>query len=80
MSETKVMSLRLSQELADELDAVARVEDVSVSAAIRAAAHHYIATCRSSQAFKKRLKTRLEEDREVLERLSGEKGAAGKEN
>ena len=34
MSETKVMSLRLSQELADELDAVARVEDVSVSAAI----------------------------------------------
>jgi len=70
MSETKVMSLRLSQELADELAAVAHVEDVSISAAIRAAVHRYVATCRSSQAFKKRLKQRLEEDREILERLA----------
>lgn len=70
MSDTKVMSLRLSQDLADELAAVAHVEDVSISAAIRAAAHRYVATCRSNQAFKERLKKRLEEDREVLERLT----------
>ena len=80
MSEPKVMSLRLSQELADELDAVARVEDVSISEAIRAAVHRYIATCRSNQAFKERLKERLEEDREVLERLTREIGETGKEN
>jgi metal-responsive CopG/Arc/MetJ family transcriptional regulator len=77
MSDSKVMSLRLPQELADELHAVARTEDVSVTEAIRAAIHRYIATCRSSQAFKERLKKRLEEDREVLERLAGEIGGTG---
>jgi Arc/MetJ-type ribon-helix-helix transcriptional regulator len=80
MSATKVMSLRLAQELADELAAVAHVEDVSVSEAIRASLHRYIATCRSSQAFKERLKKRLEEDREVLERLSAEIGEPKKGN
>jgi predicted transcriptional regulator len=70
MSDTRVMSLRLSQELADELVAVAHVEGVSVSAAIRAAVHRYVATCRSNQAFIERLKKRLEEDREILERLA----------
>ncbi len=70
MNDTKVMSLRLSRELADELAALARVEDVSISEAIRAAIHRYIANCGSNKAFKDRLRKRLEEDREFLERLS----------
>ncbi|MGN6217416.1 MAG: ribbon-helix-helix domain-containing protein [Solirubrobacterales bacterium] len=66
----KAISVRFSEKMAKELDALARAEGVPVSEAIRAAVHRYIATCRSNQAFKERLKKRLEEDRELLERLS----------
>lgn len=70
MNESKVMSLRLSEELAAEVAIVARVEGVSISEAIRAALYRYISTRRTDEDFKKRLKKRLEEDREVLERLA----------
>ncbi len=66
MNETKVMSLRLSKELAAELANVARIEEVTISEAIRAAIYRYIATRRTDEDFKKR----LEEDREILERLA----------
>jgi len=71
-SETTVMSLRLAKELAREIATVARVEGVTVSEAIRAAIYRYIATRRTDENFKKLLRQRLEEDREVLERLSSE--------
>jgi post-segregation antitoxin (ccd killing protein) len=72
MKETKVMSLRLSVELAAELATVARVEGVTISEAIRAAIYRHITTRRTDEDFKKRLKKRLEEDREVLERLAAD--------
>lgn len=43
----KVMSLRLSEELAAEVAIVARVEGVSISEAIRAALCRYISTRRT---------------------------------
>lgn len=64
------MSLRLPEELADEIAAVARTDDVAVTEAIREAIGAHIATRRADKAFKERLKKRLEEDREVLERLA----------
>ena len=64
------MSLRLSEELADEIAAVARTDDVPVTEAIREAIADHIAARRADKAFKERLKKRLEEDREVLERLA----------
>jgi Arc/MetJ-type ribon-helix-helix transcriptional regulator len=67
--DTKVMSLRLPQELADEVRAVARTDEASVSETIRAAIYRYVTVRRSERDFKERLKKRLEEDREVLERL-----------
>ena len=70
MNESKVMSLRLSEELAAEVATVARVEGVSISEAIRAALYRYISTRRNEQDFKERLRRRLEEDREILERLA----------
>jgi Arc/MetJ-type ribon-helix-helix transcriptional regulator len=70
MSETTVMSLRLSKDLAAEVALVARVERVSVSETIRASLYRYISTRRTEEDFKKRLKRRLEEDREALERLA----------
>jgi predicted transcriptional regulator len=68
---TKVLSLRLPEELADEIGAVARANGVSVSRAIRFAIEDYVAAQRADKGFKARLKKRLEEDRKLAERLSG---------
>lgn len=67
---SKVMSLRLPEKMADELAAIARTDDVPVSEAIREAIAGHIAARRKDQEFRARLKKRLEEDREVLERLA----------
>jgi len=67
---SKVMSLRLSEEMAAEIGAVARTDDVPVTEAIREAIANHIATRRASKEFKQRIQKRLEEDREILERLS----------
>lgn len=64
------MSLRLPEEMADEIAAVARTDDVPVTEAIREAISNHITSRRTDKAFKERLKKRLEEDREVLERLA----------
>jgi hypothetical protein len=70
MNDTKVMSLRISATMADEIGAVARTDGVSISEAIREAIAGHIAARRTDQEFRARLKKRLEEDREVLERLA----------
>jgi predicted DNA-binding protein len=67
---TKAMSLRLSDEKAAELAAVARTDDVPVSEAVREAIDNHIAARRADKDFQRRLKRRLAEDREVLERLA----------
>lgn len=67
---TKAMSLRLPAEQAAELEAVARADEMPVSEAVREAIDAHIAARRADKDFQKRLKRRLEEDREVLERLS----------
>ena len=64
------MSLRLPEDLADEIAAVARTDEMPVTAAIREAIANHIAARRADKAFKDRLRKRLEEDREVLERLA----------
>jgi metal-responsive CopG/Arc/MetJ family transcriptional regulator len=67
---TRAMSLRLSEEMAAELDAVARADGVAVSEAIREAIDRQIAAKRLDKDFQKRLKRMMEEDREVLKRLA----------
>jgi predicted DNA-binding protein len=67
---SKVMSLRLPEELADEIAAVARTDDMAVTEAIREAISNHIANRRSAKDFKERLRKQLEEDRKVLERLA----------
>ena len=64
------MSLRLPEELANEIAAVARTDDVAVTAAIREAISNHIASRRAAKDFKQRLRKQLEEDREALERLA----------
>jgi Arc/MetJ-type ribon-helix-helix transcriptional regulator len=67
---TKVMSVRLPVDLADEIAAVARADEVSVSEAIRAAIYRHIATRRADERFQTRLREQMERDREVSERLA----------
>jgi predicted transcriptional regulator len=67
---TKVLSLRLPEEIAAEIAVVARANGVSVSRAIREAIEDYVAAELSDKAFKARLKKRLEEDRELFERFT----------
>jgi hypothetical protein len=56
--------------MAAELAAIARTEDIAMSEAIREAIESHIASRRTSKDFQQRLKKRLEEDREILERLA----------
>lgn len=67
---TKVLSLRLPEEIAAEIAAVARADGVSVSRAIREAIEQHIAVRKADKTFKERLQRRLQEDRELLERLA----------
>jgi predicted DNA-binding protein len=67
---TKAMSLRLPADQAAELEAVARADEMPVAEAVREAIDSHIAARRADEDFQKRLKRRLEEDREVLERLA----------
>jgi Arc/MetJ-type ribon-helix-helix transcriptional regulator len=56
--------------MAAELAAIARTQDVPLSEVIREAVENHIDSRRTDKAFQQRLKQRLEEDREVLERLA----------
>ena len=67
----KNMTLRLSTEQADELEAVARAEGISVSDAVREAISEHIERKRKDNAFRERLQTVMKRDREILERLGG---------
>jgi hypothetical protein len=66
----KAMSLRLPEDQADQLQAIARVDDMSISDAVREAIDHQIAAKRADKDFQDRLKKRLKEDQEVLRRLA----------
>jgi hypothetical protein len=66
----KNMTLRLPAEQADELEAVARAEGISVSDAVREAIAEHIARKRKDKAFRERLRAVVERDREILERLA----------
>lgn len=69
---SKVLSLRLSEEMAAEIGAVARIDEVPVTEAIREAIANHVDSRQASEDFRQRLKKRLEEDRAALERLAGD--------
>lgn len=67
---TKATSLRLSDQMAAEIAAVARADGMPVSEAVRKAIEKHIAERRADKNFQKRVKQLLEEDQEVLRRLA----------
>ena len=70
MTTTRTTTIRQDAQQAAELDAVARVDGVSTSEAIRAAIAAHIEKRRSDPAFQARLQRILDEERVVLERLA----------
>jgi predicted transcriptional regulator len=66
----KTMTLRLSDELAADLEAMARVDGVPVSEAIRVAIDERIKSRRDDKQFQTRLRRWMAESQRALERLS----------
>jgi predicted transcriptional regulator len=66
----KTMTLRLSDELAADLEAMARVDDVAVSEAIRVAIDERIKARRDDKQFQGRLRRLMAENQRALERLA----------
>ncbi|MGN6587173.1 MAG: ribbon-helix-helix protein, CopG family [Solirubrobacterales bacterium] len=69
MPDPKVSTIRMPDNMKSDLAAIARSRDMSVAEAIREALEQYITARKSEERFKERLARRLEEDREVLDRL-----------
>jgi metal-responsive CopG/Arc/MetJ family transcriptional regulator len=70
MKPSKVISLRLPCDLAVELEAVSRVDEVPMSEVIRTAVRRHIAARRADKRFQARLREQLEKDREVMEQMA----------
>jgi hypothetical protein len=66
----KTMTLRMPAEQALELEAVARIDDISVSDAVREAIVAHVERRRGDVEFRERLQRFMDEEREVLERLA----------
>lgn len=66
----KTMTLRLSDELAADLEAMARVDGVPVSEAIRVAIDERIKNRRDDKQFQARLRRLMAENQRALERLA----------
>lgn len=66
----KTMTLRLSDEQAEKLETLARVEGIPVSEAVRDAIDQRIEARRKDKAFQARLKRMVEENARALELLA----------
>jgi hypothetical protein len=66
----KTMTLRLTDEQSADLEAMARVDGVSVSEAVRVAIDERIASRREDRDFQARLRRLMAESQRTLERLS----------
>jgi predicted DNA-binding protein len=66
----RAISLRLPEQMATELAAIARTKDVPISEVIREAIESHITALGKDEDFRRRLKQHLEEELEVLERLA----------
>lgn len=72
MPDPKVSTIRMPDSMKSDLAAIARSHDMSIADAIAEALELYITARKSEERFKERLARRLEEDREVLDRLGGD--------
>lgn len=66
MKAPKAMTIRLSQEQAEELEMVASVENLPVSEVIRAAISEHINSRKQDDDFRKSLRQRIERTERML--------------
>jgi cell division protein ZapA (FtsZ GTPase activity inhibitor) len=66
----KGFTVRLNEEQAAELEAVARVDGVSVAEEIRQAITDRIAARRQDEDFQQRLQRLVEENQQILDKLA----------
>ncbi len=69
---SKAMTLRLDDEQAAALEAIARIENVPVAEEVRRALAAHIATRRQDREFQARLAASLKRNREILKRLAAD--------
>lgn len=67
---SRAISLRLPEQMAAELAAIARTKDVPISEVIREAIENHITALSTDKDFRLQLKAHLEEELVVLERLA----------
>lgn len=67
----KAMTLRIPEERAAELEAIARADQVPVSETVRAAIDREIEARRADKEFQARIKEMMRENEQVLKRLAG---------
>lgn len=67
---TRATSLRLPEQMAAEIAAVARTDGMPMSEAVREAIEKHIEERRADEGFQGRLKELLKEDEAVLKRLA----------
>lgn len=66
----KHLSVRLPDEVAADADALARVEGISLNETIKQALVEAVERRRGDAAFRSKLEQMIEQDRELLDRLS----------
>lgn len=67
---TKAFTMRLPEEKAAELEAVAQADGMPVSEAVREAIDHHIEARRKDKDFQARLTKLIEDNQRVLDRLA----------
>ncbi len=66
----KAMTVRLSEEKAAELEAVAEADGMPIAEAIRDAIDAHIEARRKDEAFQARLRSSIERNQKILDKLS----------
>jgi metal-responsive CopG/Arc/MetJ family transcriptional regulator len=72
MSETRVTTIRLPEQLARDVELVARIERLTTSEFIRMAVDAYVRQHIADPDFRQRLARRIEDERTILNRLGGD--------
>ena len=68
--QTKSMTLRLSPEMTEELELVARIRGIPMTHVVRIAVARHLASLVQDSAFQERLEQRLVDERSTLERFT----------
>ena len=66
----KSMTLRLSPEMTEELELVARIRGIPMTHVVRIAVARHLASLADDDAFQDKLQRRLEDERHTLERFT----------